>query len=218
MKKGGTVFIAVYLILFLVLGISLTFFGNKTVFGQTDQDNSVSEQLRLGTGNILNLPFDVSLLYGNNQNASLYQEFILLGNNPGTLYNRHNVAISSPDYGFSTTIPTLGVGENFNINSTTDANGLNRYSSVVLLLVPITSPFPPADTSIEDIDPESDIVLSTPIILGKYTDDIGTFVIPQTSSPGYYLLYAYFQYPTYDMTAVYNIAVHVTSSDGGTGP
>ena len=68
-------------------------------------------------------------------------------------------AISSPDYGFSTTIPTLRVGENFNINSTTDANGLNRYSSVVLLLVPITSPFPPADTSIEDIDPESDILL-----------------------------------------------------------
>jgi hypothetical protein len=216
MKKGGTVFIAVYLILFLVSGIILTFFGNKTVFGQPVPDNGVSEQLRLGTGNILNLPDDVSLLYGNNQNAPFYQEFILLGNNPGTLYNRHNVAISSPDYGFSTTIPTLGVGENFNINSTTDAN--IRYSSVVLLLVPITSPFPPADMSIEDIDPESDIVLSPPIILGKYTGDIGTFVIPQTSSPGHYLLYAYFQYPSYNMTAVYNTAVQVTSNDLGTGP
>jgi hypothetical protein len=215
MKKAGTVFIPVSLILFLVSGISFPFFENKTVYGQPVQDNSVSEQLRLGTGNILDLPDDVSLLYGNNQNASFYQEFILLGNNPGTLYNRHNVAISSPDYGFSTTIPTLRVGENFNIDSTTDAN--IRYSSVVLLLVPITSPFPPTDTSIEDIDPESDIVLSTPLILGKYTGDIGTFVIPQTSSPGYYLLYAYFQYPTYNMTAVYNTAVHVTSSNGGTG-
>lgn len=86
------------------------------------------------------------------------------------------------------------------------------------LLVPITSPFPPTDTSIEDIDPESDIVLSTPIILGNYTGDSGTFIIPQTSSPGYYLLYAYFQYPTYNMTAVYNTAVQVTNSDVGTGP
>jgi hypothetical protein len=216
MRKASILLIAVSLILFLILGAGLPFLESKTVYGQPDQDKTISKQLRLGTGNILDLPYDVSLLYGNYQNVSFDQEFILLGNNLGTLYNRHNVAISNPDYGFSTSVPTLRVGENFNINSKTDSK--IRHSSVVLLLVPITSPFPPADTSIEDIDPENDIVLSTPIILGKYTGDSGTFVIPQTSSPGYYLLYAYFQYPTYNMTAVYNTAVQVTSSDGGTGP
>ena len=77
MKKASTVFIAVSLISFLVSSIGFPFFENKTVYGQPVQDNSVSEQLRLGTGNILDLPADVSLLYGNNQNASFNQEFIL---------------------------------------------------------------------------------------------------------------------------------------------
>jgi hypothetical protein len=78
--------------------------------------------------------------------------------------------------------------ENFKINSTIDPD-TERYRSVALLLVPITSLFPPANTTIEDVDPESDLALSTPIILGNYASNSGTFVIPQTASPGY-LLYA----------------------------
>ena len=60
---------------------------------------------------------------------------------------------------------------------------------------------------IEDVDPENDILLGTPINLGNYTGNIGSFVIPHTASSGYYLLYVYFYYPTYNLTAVYNTAV-----------
>ena len=84
------------------------------------------------------------------------------------------------------------------------------------MLVPITSPFPPANTTVEDVDPEFDLALSTPLILGNYAGNSGTFVIPHTASPGYYLMYAYLQYPTYNMTVVYNTPVQVTSSNRGT--
>jgi hypothetical protein len=205
------VFIVVSLILFIVSGTNLPFFKSKPVYGQPQEiDNSLSEQKRLGTDNILYLPDDVSLLYGNHQNASFDQEFVLLGKNQ-SMTNRNDVAIVNPDFGLSTPVPTLRVGENFNINSTVDPD-TDRYRSVSVLLVPITSPFPPANTAVEDVDPEFDLALSTPIVLGNYTGDSGTFVIPHTASPGYYLLYAYVQYPTYNMTVVYNTPVQVTSS------
>jgi hypothetical protein len=213
MKK--TLLIAVFpMIMFVVLAVGLPFFKGKAVYAQQpDNDANLSKQQRLGTANIVDLPDEVNLLYGNHQNASLNQEFLLLGNNPGATTNRHDFAVANPDYGLSTPIPTLKAGENFIINSTTDADII--YSSVAVLLVQITSPFPPADTSIEDIDPESDLSLSAPIILGAYKGTSGTFVMPQTASPGYYLLYAYLQYPTYNVTAVYNVAVQVTSGNGG---
>ena len=122
------------------------------------------------------------------------------------------MAISNPDYGLSKSFPTLTAGQNFVINSTTNAN--IKYVSAALLLVPIaSSPFPPTNKSILTVDPEVDLVFSTPINLGTYTGNSGSFDIPQTASPGYYLLYVYFQYPTYNMTAVYNIALNVTRNN-----
>jgi hypothetical protein len=69
--------------------------------------------------------------------------------------------------------------------------------------------FPSPKTGIEDIDPENDILLGTPIYLGNYTGDTGYFVIPHTANPGYYLLYVYFYYPTYNLTAVYSTAMQL---------
>ena len=148
-------------------------------------------------------------MFTNHSNSSLDEQFILLGNNLGT---RQNIAISNPDYGLSTPIPTLMTGEKFNINSSTDADIV--YSTATVKLVPITSPFPPANTNIQDVDPENDILLGTPINLGNYTGNIGNFVIPHTASPGYYLLYVYFYYPTYNLTSMYNTAVLLKGSLG----
>ena len=103
-------------------------------------------------------------------------------------------------------------GENFIIDSSTDADIV--YSTTTVKLVPITSPFPPPNTDIEDIDPENDIILGNPINLGNYTGNMGNFVIPTTISSGYYLLYVYFYYPTYNLTAVYNPVVQLKGSLG----
>jgi hypothetical protein len=73
------------------------------------------------------------------------------------------------------------VGENITINSTTDED--IKYNSALVILVPITSPFPPTNMSIEDVDPESDLTYSTPINFGTYGSNYGTFVIPHTVSP-----------------------------------
>jgi hypothetical protein len=217
MRNAGSttiLFVAVSLILlFFIPDTGLTFlFNNDPVYGQQPvQDKSQSRKQRLDTDNILSLPYNVKLVYGKGQNVSLNQEeFILLGNNPRTP-GQHNVAISNPDYGLSKSFPTLTAGENFVINSTTNAD--IKYASAAVLLVPIaSSPFPPTNKSILAIDPEVDLVFSTPIKLGTYAGNSGSFVIPQTASPGYYLLYVYFQYPTYNMTAVYNIALNVTKN------
>jgi hypothetical protein len=58
--------------------------------------------------------------------------------------------------------------------------------------------------TIEDVDPESDISLGTPISIGNYTGNLGTFTIPQTTTPGYYILYVYFEYHAENITAIYN--------------
>ena len=201
------------LILLLVVGPSLYLFNDRLLHAQLNQDNSGKSQLqRLGTTNILDPPDDVSLVFANHQNSSLDEQFVILGNNLINLGARQNLAISNPDYGLSTPIPTIMTGENFNINSSTDADIV--YSTATVKLVPITSPFPPANTNIEDIDPESDILLGTPTNLGNYTGDMGSFVIPHTANPGYYLLYVYFHYPTYNLTAVYNTAVQLKGSVG----
>jgi len=208
MRKASIVFIAMSIIFLLVSGTGCPFFEKNLVYAQ----QSLSKDLRLGTGNILKLPDDVSLLYGNAQNASLDQEFILLGNNP-KIPGQHNVAVSNPDYGLSESFPRLRAGEKFAINSSTDSD--IKYSSAAVTLTPITSPFPPTDQSISDIDPEVDMAFSTPITLGSYHGEIGSFVIPQTVRPGYYLLYTYLQYPGQNMTAVYNTLVQITPNTTG---
>ncbi|MBV9175893.1 MAG: hypothetical protein JO327_10425 [Nitrososphaeraceae archaeon] len=76
----------------------------------------MSRQLRLGTDNILTLPSLPKLLYCIGQNATLEQEFILLGNNP-KVPGQHNVAVSNPEYRLSEPVPALRVGERFVINS-----------------------------------------------------------------------------------------------------
>jgi hypothetical protein len=206
MMKSRILFMTLTLTLFLVSGTGLSTPVYSQLGSPMIDNNSLSEQQRIGTNNILNFP-DVNLLYGNGKNASLDLEFILLGNNP-SIPNQHNVAIANPDYSLSIPIPTLMVGENITINSTTDED--IKYSSALVVLVPITSPFPPTNMNIEDVDPESDLALSTPINFGTYGSNYGSLVIPPTVSPGSYLFYAYLQYPTYNMTAVYNTAVQVT--------
>jgi hypothetical protein len=129
MRKADStaiLFVAVSLILLFVIpdtGLTLLF-NNDPVYGQQPvQDNkSQSRKQRLGTDSILSLPYSVKLVYGKGQNVSLNQEeFILLGNNP-RIPGQHNVAISNPDYGLSKSFPTLIAGENFVINSTTNAD------------------------------------------------------------------------------------------------
>lgn len=215
MRKSSTVFIVISIIFFLVSGTGLPFFKDKPVYAQQTQDKTLSRQLRLGTGNILTLPYSAKLLYGNGQNATIDQEFILLGNNP-KVPGQHNVAVSNPDYGLREPIPVLRVGERFVINSTVDAD--IKYTSAAVILSPITSPFPPTNKSISDIDPEFDMSFSTPIKLGAYTGNSGSFVIPQTVRPGYYLLYTYLQYPAQNMTAVYNTVMQITTNTTGTSP
>jgi hypothetical protein len=85
-------------------------------------------------------------------------------------------------------------------------------------LVPITSPFPPNNMRIEDVDPENDISLGTPIAIGNYTGNLRSFATPHSASPGYYILYVYFKYPVYNITAVYSTAVQLNGSSGGTRP
>jgi hypothetical protein len=215
MRKSSTVFIVISIIFFLVSGTGLPFFKDKPVYAQQTQDKSLSRQLRLGTDNILTLPYSAKLLYGNGQNATIDQEFILLGNNP-KVPGQHNVAVSNPDYGLREPVPVLRVGERFVINSTVDAD--IKYTSAAVILSPITSPFPPTNKSISGIDPEFDMSFSTPIKLGAYTGNSGSFVIPQTVRPGYYLLYTYLQYPAQNMTAVYNTVMQITTNATGTSP
>lgn len=214
MRKTSTLFVTIFLTLLFVSGTGFPFFKSVPVYSQLNSplvdNSSLSQRQRLGTDNILNFP-DVNLVYDNGKNASLDLEFILLGNNP-SIPGQHNVALSNPDYGLSTPIPTLRVGENITVNSTSDED--IKYSSALVMLVPITSPFPPTNMSIEEVDPEGDLTLSEPINFGTYGSDYGTSVIPHTVSPGYYLFYTYLQYPTYNMTAVYNIAVQVTNNTG----
>ena len=211
MRKSSTIFIVISIIFFLVSGTGLPFFKDKPVYAQ----QTLSRQLRLGTGNILTLPYSAKLLYGNGQNATIDQEFILLGNNP-KVPGQHNVAVSNPDYGLHEPVPVLRVGERFVINSTVDAD--IKYTSAAVILSPITSPFPPTNKSISDIDPEFDMSFSTPIKLGAYTGNSGSFVIPQTVRPGYYLLYTYLQYPVQNMTAVYNTVMQITTNTTSTSP
>jgi hypothetical protein len=215
MRKHCIVLIALCLTLFFVVGLNMPFLKNRPVYGELVQNNiNASQQQRLGTNNILYFPDDVRLISGNRQNSSLSQQFILLGNNSGTYTNRNTIAAANPDYGLPTSIPLLNNGDNFIIVSTTDSDIVYRSADVTL--VPITSPFPPPNTRIEDVDPENDISLSRPINLGNYTGNLGTFAIPSTASPGNYLLYLYLKYPTYNMTVVYNTALKVKSSEGTT--
>jgi hypothetical protein len=144
-KNERIILIVIFLILPIVVGPSLRIFKDRFSYAQLIQDSaSVSQLQRLGTTNILDSPNDVSLISGNHKNSSLNEQFILLGNNLGI---RQNIAISNPDYGLSTPIPTLIIGENFNMNSSTDTDIV--YTSATVKLVPITSPFPPANMRIQ---------------------------------------------------------------------
>ena len=84
-------------------------------------------------------------------------------------------------------------------------------STATLKLVPIILPSPP-NTDVEDVDPENDMLFGTLINLGNDTGSFGSFVLPHTASSGYYLLYVYFYYPTYNLTAVYNTVVQLKGS------
>ena len=202
MRSECVIFISVCLILFLVLGWPSNLFKDRYAYSQLIQDNSsVSQQQRIGTTNILDPPDDVQIFYGDHMNSSLDEQFIVLGNNTqGTNTGPQNIAVSNPNYGLSTAVPILMIGGNFSINSSNDAD--IAYTSAIIKLVPITSPFPPSGMSIEDVDPENDISLGTPITIGNYTGNLGTFVIPHTATPGYYILYAYFTYPAENITAI----------------
>jgi len=200
------------IILLLAVGSSLLLLKYRFLHAQLIQGNTnVSRQQRLGTNNILGLPDGISLVSTNHKNSSLDEEFILLGTT-----NQQNLAISNPDYGLSTPILTLMPGENFNISSNADSDIM--YTSATMKLVPITSSFPPSNMRIEDVDPENDVSLGKPIMIGNYTGNSGTFVIPHTANSGYYLLYVYFYYPNHNVTAIYNTAVQLKGRGVGTGP
>ncbi len=96
---------------------------------QLIQDNTdVSRQQRLGTTTILGPPDRVSLVSTNHKNSTLDEEFVLLGT-----ADRHNIAISNPNYGLSAPITTLMPGENFNINSSTDSDIVYTTATVKLV-------------------------------------------------------------------------------------
>ncbi|MGA9841163.1 MAG: hypothetical protein WBQ25_02500 [Nitrososphaeraceae archaeon] len=197
------------LILLLVVGPSLHLFNDRYLYAKSSRDNSrVSQLQRLGTTNILDPPDDISIILSDHNNSTLDdqfdEQFIILGNNLGT---RQNLAVSNPDYELSTANSTFVTGEKFIIDSSTDADIM--YSKAAVKLVPITSAFPPPHTDVADVDPESDIQFGTPINLGNYTGGFGNFVMPHTASSGYYLLYVYLYYPTYNLTAVYNVVVQL---------
>jgi hypothetical protein len=212
MKKEFVIFMPMCLILLLVVGPSLRLFNDQFLYAKSSRDSSrVSQLQRLGTNNIVDPPDDVGIILSDHNNSTLDdqldEQFIILGNNLGT---RQNLAISNPDYTLSTPIPTFKTGEHFIMNSSTDADVV--YSTATVKLVPITSVFPPPNTDVEDVDPESDILFGTPINLGNYTGSLGSFVMPHTASSGYYLLYVYFYYPTYNLTAAYNTVVQLKGS------
>ena len=193
-----------------MLWIQATGFKSRFLHAQLIQDNTdVSRQQRLGTTTILGPPDGVSLVSTNHKNSTLDEQFVLLGT-----ADRHKIAISNPNYGLSAPITTLMPGENFKINSRTDSDIV--YTTATVKLVPTTSPFPPNNMRVEDVDPENDISLGTPIAIGNYTGNSGTFVIPHTASPGSYLLYVYFYYPAYNITLVYNTAVQLKGGGIGT--
>ena len=200
------------LILLLVVGPSLDLFNDRFLYAKSSRDSSSASQLqRLGTTNILDTPDDVGIVLSDHNNSTLDdqfdEQFIILAHNLGT---RQNLAISNPDYSLSTPIPTFMTGEKFIINSSSDAD--ITYSKATVKLVPITSAFPPPNTDVEDVDPETDILFGTPINLGNYTGSFGSIVIPHTASSGFYLLYVYFYYPTYNLTAAYNTVVQLKGS------
>jgi hypothetical protein len=212
MKKEFVVFMPICLILLLVVGPSLHLFNDRYLYAKSNRDNSrVSQLQRIGTTNILDPPEDISIILPDHNNSTLDsqfdEQFIILGNNLGT---RQSLAISNPDYELDTANSTFVTGEKFVIDSSSDADIM--YSKAAVKLVPITSHFPPPHTAISDlsdVDPESDIQFGAPINLGNYTGSSGNFVMPHTASSGYYLLYVYLYYPTYNLTAAYNVVVQL---------
>src|SRR6476646_2488784 len=212
MKKEFIISMPICLMLMLfVMDSSLHDSKSKFLRAQLIQGNTnVSRQQRLGTASILGPPDDVSLISTNHKNSTLDEEFVITGT-----ADRHNIAISNPNYGLSAPIMTFMPGEKFNVNSSTDSEIV--YTTATVKLVPITSPFPPNNMRVEVIDPEKDLSLGTPITIENYTGSTGTFVIPHIASQGSYLLYVYFYYPHYNITLVYNTAVQVKGSGTGTG-
>jgi hypothetical protein len=206
--------LAASMVLTFVLSAVLPLFAAEPVYAQTNIDNSLADKQKIGTDNIL-YPTDVRILFSNVQNIPLHQQFITLGNNinndtgHGT-QNNINVAIANPDYTLPDTYPTLRVGQNFRINSTTLQNtpeGL--YTTADVTLIPIASPLP-INKKITDIDPEGDLIQQTPLIpLGSYQGDIHNFIIPQVIHPGYYLLYTSLHYSSLGMTVVYSTLLRI---------
>jgi hypothetical protein len=205
--------IMVSMSLAFVLGSVLPFFKIEHVYGQQLVDNSLTISQRLGTTNILTFP-GVNLLYGNGKAVPLDEEFTLLHNNT-SLGTQNKVAISNPDYSLNDTISSLSIGQNFRINSTNEET--IQYARVNVTLVPITSSLPP-HTKISDIDPENDLMQQTPIPVGSYIGNIGNFVVPQVTHPGYYLLTVYLRYQSQGISAVYNTLIRIGNSSAVVHP
>src|SRR5689334_4038765 len=148
MKKEFIMFIPICLMLLFIMESSLQDSKSRFLRAQLIQDNSnVSRQQRLGTTAILGSPDGVSLVSTNHKNSTVDEEFVLLRTVDG-----NNIAISNPNYGLSAPITTLMPGEKFNVNSSTDSDIV--YNTATVKLVPIASPFPPNNMSVEDVDPE----------------------------------------------------------------
>jgi hypothetical protein len=194
--------IALSLTLAFVIVAVLPFFKYGYVFAQTDQNTS-SEPHRLGTNTILSFP-DVNMTNINGQSITSLDEEFILTQNPGN-NSQISVAIKNPNYSLSIPIPKLIVGQNFKINSTSDQD--IRYIAGSVKMAPIL--FTPNNVSLSDIDPEDDMQIGQPIELGNYNNDTsGTFVIPQSTQPGNYILYVYLYYP-YGVIGVFSNEVTV---------
>jgi hypothetical protein len=194
--------IALSLTLALVFGAVLPFFKYGYVFAQSDQNTSTEPQ-RLGTNTILSFP-DVNMTDVNGQSITSLDEEFILTQNPGN-NSQISVAIKNPNYSLSIPIPKLIVGQNFKINSTSDQD--IRYIAGSVKMAPIL--FTPGNVSLSDIDPEDDMQIGQPIELGNYNNDTsGTFVIPQSTQPGNYILSVYLYYP-YGVIGVFSNEVTV---------
>jgi hypothetical protein len=144
--------------------------------------------------------------------ATLDLEFIVLGSNNNTRQGTQNgsVVIKNPDYGLSGTNSRVSIGRNFMIDSTTD-QGL-KYTSANVRLIPTSLP---PGTKLSGIDPETDLIQQTPLIpLGSYQGNVSSIVIPQTTHPGYYLIYVHVHYPSLGITTVYSALLGVGNSIG----
>jgi hypothetical protein len=212
MKKIVTVLVVIAMVSLssaFILGAAevLPLFKIENVYAQTI-DNTLAQKQRLGTNNIFS-PQGVHILFSNGQNATLDQQFIVLGSYSGPDTQNSSLVVKNPDYGLSDTNSTLSVGQNFTIDSTTE-EGI-KYTAANVRLVPIAS-LPPG-TKLSDIDPETDLIQQTPLLsVGTYQGNASSFTIPQVVRPGNYLIDVHLHYPSLGITTAYSGLVRIVNS------